>query len=86
MIFQIKPEHCCHRIYILYYRKIKAYGGTGISMKNDLLSLEHKELLYQRLRDINTGLSEYSFSNLYLFRKEHNYSLVDEGDIFITAP
>jgi hypothetical protein len=44
------------------------------------LSLEHKDLLYERLHDISVPLSEYSFANVYLFRNKHSYRLVQDGD------
>lgn len=38
----------------------------------------------QRLKDVGTFISEYSFANLYLFRKTHDYSVEFIGDdIFI---
>ncbi len=53
-------------------------------MKEVSLGLEHRDILYDRLRNVGNGLSEYSFANLYLFRGVHNYSLVTEGeDIWI---
>lgn len=48
------------------------------------LTLESKPLLLPRLRSLNIPLSEYSFANLFLFRKKHNYHVVHlEGEIFI---
>ncbi len=47
------------------------------------LSLHHKELLYERLKALDTFISEYSFSNLYLFRNVHRYEVIKEDDIFI---
>jgi len=48
------------------------------------LELEHKELLYNRLKTMDTMISEYSFANLYLFRRNHDYRVVDrDGEIFI---
>jgi len=48
------------------------------------LELEHKGLLYNRLKAMDTMISEYSFANLYLFRRNHDYRVVDrDGEIFI---
>lgn len=47
------------------------------------LSLEHKDLLYSNLRSVNTKISEYSFSNLYLFRERHDYKLVRGNNNYI---
>lgn len=44
------------------------------------LGLEHRNLLYELLRDTGSGLSEYSFANLYLFRHEHAYQLSRKGE------
>ncbi len=52
-------------------------------MKVEMLSLAHKGLLYERLKSVKTMISEYSFSNLYLFRKVHRYEVINDGDIFI---
>jgi len=47
------------------------------------LTLEHKELLFERLRAVDIPISEYSFANLYLFRKTHKYEVLGGRDIFI---
>ncbi|MBF0328208.1 MAG: DUF2156 domain-containing protein [Nitrospirae bacterium] len=52
-------------------------------MKKEKLSIEHKELLYEKMRSIDTQLSEYSFANLYLFRKAHDYELLFGEELFI---
>lgn len=50
------------------------------------LTLKHRELLYSRLRGVKSRLSEFSFANLYLFRKSHNYRFVDhDGCLRITG-
>ncbi|MBN2652437.1 MAG: DUF2156 domain-containing protein [Spirochaetales bacterium] len=50
------------------------------------LDLEHKHLLEERLFNIETFLSEYCFSNLFLFRKKHKYKvgLIDDC-VFISG-
>ena len=52
-------------------------------MKREKLSLDHKELLFQRLRSITVPLSEYTFPNLYLFRRIHDYEVIVDREIFI---
>ncbi len=55
-------------------------------MVPEKLGLEHKTLLYDRLKNAGSFLSEYSFANLYLFREVHDYRVVTvpEG-IFING-
>lgn len=45
-------------------------------MNEENLGLEHRDILYEPLRSTGSGLSEYSFANLYLFREEHQYRLI----------
>ena len=52
-------------------------------MKREKLSLEHQKILNERLRDITVPLSEYCFSNLYLFRDVHDYHVITADDIYI---
>ena len=52
-------------------------------MRSEKLTLDHKELLFQRLRDLKTAISEYSFANLYLFRHNHDYEVIFGKEIFI---
>jgi hypothetical protein len=52
-------------------------------MQIEKLSLNHKDLLYQRLRSITVPLSEYTFPNLYLFRRTHDYEVIIDTEIFI---
>jgi hypothetical protein len=47
------------------------------------LSLDHKDLLFHRLRTIDIPISEFSFANLYLFRDIHRYQVISNGEIFI---
>lgn len=55
-------------------------------INDEELSLKHKEQLASSLKDVNTELSEYSFSNLYLFRKAHSYRfLTTEINSYITG-
>jgi hypothetical protein len=52
-------------------------------MQIEKLSLKHKDLLSQRLKTITVPLSEYTFPNLYLFRKNHDYEVMIDGEVFI---
>ena len=52
-------------------------------MQREKLSLNHKDLLYQRLRSITVPLSEYTFPNLYLFRRNHDYEVIVDKEIFV---
>ncbi|NPA24930.1 MAG: DUF2156 domain-containing protein [Deltaproteobacteria bacterium] len=49
------------------------------------LSLKHRLLLDDRLKLLGKGLSEYCFSNLYLFRNTHNYHIICEDRIFLAG-
>jgi len=52
-------------------------------MKREKLGLHHKDLLYQRLRAITVPLSEYAFPNLYLFRGNHDYEVIEDKEVFV---
>ena len=52
-------------------------------MQIEKLGLKHKDLLSQRLKNITVPLSEYTFPNLYLFRKNHDYDVIIDGEVFI---
>jgi hypothetical protein len=52
-------------------------------MQTEKLSLEHKTLLHERLKNITVPLSEYTFPNLYLFRKNHDYDVMLDKEVFI---
>jgi uncharacterized protein len=52
-------------------------------MQREKLSLNHKDLLYQRLQSITVPLSEYTFPNLYLFRRTHDYEVIVDKEIFV---
>lgn len=43
------------------------------------ITLKDKELLQPQFLNIGEALSEYCFSNIYLFRKKHEYQLVQDG-------
>jgi len=52
-------------------------------MQIEKLGLEHKDLLAPKLRSIRSTLSEYSFPNLYLFRRSHDYEVVLDQALFV---
>jgi hypothetical protein len=52
-------------------------------MHKEKLTFDHKEFLYERLRKIDTPVSEYSFANLYLFRRNHDYEVLFDEETFI---
>ncbi len=53
-------------------------------MPIEKLSFQHKEILATWLKEVKTSLSEYSFANLFLFRKFHEYEvLTQDNEIFI---
>ena len=54
---------------------------TGMHIEK--LNLSHKELLHERLRRLQTCVSEYSFANLYLFREAHDYEVLLDKNVFI---
>lgn len=49
----------------------------------ELISLEHQALLEAQLRHLNLKLIDYTFTNLYLFRHEHAFELMQEGDLCV---
>ena len=52
-------------------------------MQSETLSLQHKEMLSQRFSSLSLDISEYTFANLYLFRKIHRYEVLFAFDIFV---
>lgn len=50
-------------------------------MKSEPLSLEHQDLLRPRFNALGMCLSEYGFASLYLFRREHDYHVLFDGDL-----
>jgi uncharacterized protein len=47
------------------------------------LGLHHKDILLPRLKAAGSALSEYTFANLFLFRKNHDYEILIDQDVFI---
>ncbi len=55
-------------------------------MISENLDMTHRELLQDKLYNMKLRLSEFSFANLYLFRKNHEYKVIRDGDcLFITG-
>ncbi len=52
-------------------------------MKLEKLSLVHKKELFPLLKGVKTKIAEYSFANLYLFRKSHAYEVIKFDDIYL---
>lgn len=52
-------------------------------MKTEKLGFEHKDLLYEKLKGIDTPISEYTFANIYLFRHSHDYEVIFDDNLFI---
>ena len=52
-------------------------------MTSEKLGFKHKDLLVPLLKRANAGLSEYTFANLYLFRGNHEYEVIEDNEVFI---
>lgn len=53
-------------------------------MSYEPISLKHKDILKDRLQSVSVPISEYSFPNLYLFRKAHDYEVFQfEGEYYV---
>lgn len=52
-------------------------------MSIERLGLHHKDVLAPLLQAITVPLSEYTFPNLYLFRKNHEYNVMIDTEVFI---
>jgi uncharacterized protein len=52
-------------------------------MQTEKLGFHHKDLLFPRFKAVHTALSEYTFANLYLFRKNHEYEVLQDREVFI---
>jgi hypothetical protein len=52
-------------------------------MQSEILNITHKDLLFPRFKAVKTALSEYTFANLYLFRRNHEYEVLFDKEIFI---
>lgn len=49
------------------------------------LTLNHRDLLHPLFGELRTGISEFTFANIYLFRATHNYRLstLDDGTLVL---
>lgn len=52
-------------------------------MQCEKLDFKHKDLLFDKLNSIDTPIAEYSFANLYLFRRIHDYEVILDKEVFI---
>jgi hypothetical protein len=52
-------------------------------MRSEKLGIEHKGLLVPRLKAVKTSLSEYTFPNLFLFRANHGYEVIQDKEVFV---
>jgi len=52
-------------------------------MQCEKLEFEHKNILYERLKKVDTPIAEYSFANLFLFRRIHDYEVIMDKEVFI---
>ncbi len=55
--------------------------------KTSDIKLQHRDILDKRLKALPEGISEFTFANLYLFRKTHDYKIsrLPENNILITG-
>lgn len=60
-----------------------AESGLQKSGFKEKLSLLANEIISDKIRSLGLGISEYSFSNLYLFRKIHDYSLIQDDFLWL---
>jgi len=52
-------------------------------VQTEKLNIEHKKTIFTILKNIKTKIAEYSFANLYLFRKHHEYEVLIENDLIL---
>src|SRR5512135_1988859 len=64
-------------------RSKEALENEGENMRREKLGIEHLETVKGRLKRLGHGLSEYSFTNLYLFRRKHEYEVVFDDHIAV---
>lgn len=53
------------------------------SMKVEKIDLKHQAILDEAFKKLNIKLVEYSFSNCYLFRREHDFEVVQNGHLYV---
>ncbi|TAL39959.1 MAG: DUF2156 domain-containing protein [Spirochaetes bacterium] len=54
-------------------------------MRKEKLSIEHRQALYGKLKDLGLSISEYSFANLFLFRDAHDYEVIFDDQLFVAG-
>lgn len=54
-------------------------------MRIENVGLEHQELLTHAFQTLSVNLSEYSFANCYLFRREHDFKIVYSDHLFLAG-
>ena len=52
-------------------------------MKSEKLSLTHQEFLQEKLKKIDSPISEYTFANIYLFKTSHDYEVIFDKETFL---
>lgn len=52
-------------------------------MSFNLLNISHKATVDKELKNIETDISEFSFANLFLFRRYHDYEIGEIDDILM---
>jgi len=52
-------------------------------MKSEAIQIQHKIKIIENIKKLSTPLSEYSFANIYLFRKIHEYKIITDKKLFI---
>jgi hypothetical protein len=66
---------------VVFLAKKKSWDE--LPKKCEILGIEHRDILKDRLKSLCMGLSEYAFANLYLFRRKHNYEIRFDDHIAI---
>jgi len=57
-----------------------------IMMKLETVDFQHRELLMESFRNLNLPVSDYTFANVYLFRKISNYEfLTTDCGLFVSS-
>lgn len=55
-------------------------------MKLETVDFQHRELLYESFRHLNLPISDYTFANIYLFRKISHYEfLTTDCGLFVSS-
>ncbi len=52
-------------------------------MEIEPIGLQHQSLICDKFYQLDLGLSEYSFANVYLFRKKHDYRLMRGKNLYV---